>query len=91
MTNNLEQMAQTCVTAAHLINIDEEELELIQSDRCKYGDLTADEIDSLQSLYKQAIESLNDELASLCGQDYNCGDLGYVSYQELYCGVVSHA
>jgi hypothetical protein len=67
MTKKLVQMAQTCVRAAHLTNISEEELELIQSDRCKYGDLSADEIESLQYLYTQAIEALNDELASLCG------------------------
>jgi hypothetical protein len=83
MTKNLEKMAQTCVNAAHLIDISEVELKLVQSDRCKYGDLTADEFDSLQSLYKEAIEALNNEQASLCGQDYNCGDLGYLSYQEL--------
>ena len=92
MTKNLEQMAQTCVRAAHIIDIDDEVLELIQSDRCKYGDLSADEFDSLQYLYSQAIEALNDELASLCGQDYNCGDLGDLSYQELFgtslCGRV---
>lgn len=64
---NLVQMAQTCVTAAHLIDIAEKELELFQSDRCKYGDLTADEFDSLQYLYEQAIEALKDEQASLCG------------------------
>ena len=68
MTKKLVQMAQTCVTAAHLIDIDEKELELFQSDRCKYGDLTADEFDSLQRLYEQAIEALNDEQASLCGE-----------------------
>lgn len=67
MTKNLEEMAQMCVNAAHLTDISEEELELIQSDLCKYGDLSADEIESLQYLYTQAIETLNDELASLCG------------------------
>ena len=68
MIKNLEQMAQTCVRAAHLTDISEAELELIQSDRCKYGDLSADEIESLQYLYKEAIEALNDEQASLCGR-----------------------
>lgn len=68
MLNNLERMAQTCVRAAHLTDISEAELELIQSDRCKYGDLSADEIKSLQYLYKEAIEALNDEQVSLCGR-----------------------
>ena len=64
---SLSELAQTCLTAAHLIDIAEKELELFQSDRCKYGDLSADEFDSLQYLYEQAIEALNDEQASLCG------------------------
>jgi hypothetical protein len=36
-------------------------------------------------------EALNDEMASLCGQDYNCGDLGYLSHEALFGEVVSHA
>lgn len=83
MIKNLEQMAQTCVNAAHLTDISEEELKLVQSDRCKYGDLSADEIDCLQYLYTQAVEAINDEQASLCGQDYDCGDC-YMSHEELF-------
>lgn len=36
-------------------------------------------------------ETLNDEMASLCGQDYNCGDLGYLSHEALFGEVGSHA
>ena len=68
MSKNLERMAQTCVKAAHLIDIDESEIALLQSDRWKYGELPPETIIWLIELHDQAIEALNDEQASLCGR-----------------------
>ena len=68
MSKNLERMAQTCVKAIHLIDIDESEIALLQSDRWKYGEVPPETISWLIELHDHVIEALNHELASLCGE-----------------------
>ena len=84
MTKNLEQMAKTCINAAHIVDIDESEIALLQSDHWKYGELPPETIIWLIELHEQAIEAINDEQASFCGQDYDCGKDGNLTHEEIF-------
>ena len=68
MTINLERMAATCLMALRIVDIDESEIALLQSDRWKYGEVPPEEICWLIELHDHVIEALNHELASLCGE-----------------------
>ena len=70
MYKTLQQMVQTCISAAHLIDIDDDELELIQSDHWKHS-FSPQTICKLIALHDQATDAINDELVSLCGEVCN--------------------
>lgn len=84
MLKTLEQTAQTCINAVHLIDIDENEIELLQSDRWKHGDLPPETISWLIELHDQVVEAINYEQASLCGQIYDCGKDGNLTHEEIF-------